>query len=229
MTVRSDQFMMALLKWKGFPISNNNIRSLVIWKVSEGSKAIWNPMDTEWPMPNATDYNEQGVKNYASITDGIEAFWNTLEQPVYAQSYGPIIQALASSDAPAVTCAHISSSIWGSHPSSTEVSEVLSNFEYYASMPIAGSGSTVEPTIHNTPGPNNTVPPTLNKGKLRNATMPVVAPNGDIVSYAINENNQVIEVTRKAGSEGEPGTNSWSAINVTDEFPTVLSGVTSIA
>lgn len=231
MTVRSDQFMMALLKWKNYPISNNNIRTMVIWKVSEGSNAIWNPFDTEWPMPGATNYNKVGVKNYASITDGITAFWNTLDQPEWASSYGPIKAALMASEAPAIACQTIANSVWGSKPSSSEIQEVLSNFEHYASMPIAGSGTVVLPTQDNTPdpAPSGVIPPTLNKN--RSETVPIVinegTGNAKLVSMVIGANGDVQEVSRDLAAVGEEATaQNTSIIDITAQFGPQYKGAT---
>lgn len=220
MTVRTDQFMMALLKWKNLPVSSNNVRSLVIWKVSEGSNARWNPMDTEWGVKGATNYNSAGVKNYATITDGIEAFWATLEQPQYAASYGPIITALEQSDAPAVTCAHIAASVWGSKPSSSEIADVLSNFEFYASMPISGSAAVTEPTIDNTPGPVET--PAVPAPKKKDEE-PIMIPQGEggYIAIVIAPTGDILEITRKVGTAGEAiiGNGDISVVDITAKYP----------
>lgn len=216
MTVRSDQFMLALLKWKGMPTSINNVTSLLTWKVSEGSQARWNPMDTEWVMPNATNYNSVGVKNYATIQDGIEAFWATLEQKEFAAGYQPIIKALSVSQAPAETIAHIDASPWGSHPTTGELHDVVTNFEFYASMPISGSATVTEPTIDNTPAP--VIPPP----KPHKEADMVELANGDIVSIVITPAGDILEITRKAGTAGLPITDTpenLSVIDITSKYP----------
>lgn len=44
--------------------------------------------------------------------------------------------------------------------------------------------------------------------------------NGDIVTYVLLPSNEhLLELTRKAGTQGEPGANGWSIIDVTDQFP----------
>ena len=215
MTVRSDQFMLALLKWKGMPTSINNVTTMLTWKVSEGSNARWNPMDTEWPMPDATNYNPQGVKNYATIQDGIEAFWATLEQKEFAAGYGPIIQALEVSQAPAEAIVRINLSPWGSHPTSGELEDVVKNFEFYASMPISGSATVTEPTIDNTPGP--VAPKSTPKKEIKMLEL----SNGMYVAIVITPNGDILEVSRPAANTGKPiqDQNDLSVIDITTKYP----------
>jgi len=55
-----------------------NRRLLAAWARAEGGDAAYNPLNTTWPWPAATDYNRAGVKNYPSAAAGITATADTL-------------------------------------------------------------------------------------------------------------------------------------------------------
>lgn len=139
MTIQIDSMALATLKYCGLPTSKNNVESLVIWAISEGSQAKWNPWDTTEPMNgHDTEYNSVGVRNYDTILTGVEAFRRTL----FNGDYNDIIGSLLTSAPPAITCSHICNSPWGSKPGPTLVSDVLANFASYASRGVAGSETT---------------------------------------------------------------------------------------
>ena len=58
------------------------IDSLVIWQTVEGGGgadgAKWNPLNTTWKMPDATNFNDDGVESYAAMNDGLNATAMTL-------------------------------------------------------------------------------------------------------------------------------------------------------
>ncbi len=70
------------------------VKALQIWQKYEGTSACWNPLATTWGRPNATDFNSVGVKNYASIDDGVAATANTIGIKNSA-NYSAIRQMLA--------------------------------------------------------------------------------------------------------------------------------------
>lgn len=53
------------------------------WCKAEGGLAKWNPMNTTYDLPGATDYNSVGVKDYAKPLDGICATALTLANGYY--------------------------------------------------------------------------------------------------------------------------------------------------
>lgn len=63
------------------------VRFIDSWIAAENTAAAFNPLATTQPMPGATDYNNVGVKNYASADDGLAATVATLQQnyPGYAE------------------------------------------------------------------------------------------------------------------------------------------------
>lgn len=60
-----------------------NRRLLDAWAVAEGGTARWNPLNTTYPLPGATDYNSVHVRNYHRPTEGVCATACTLVNGVY--------------------------------------------------------------------------------------------------------------------------------------------------
>lgn len=154
MTVTYDSMALAQLNFSGFPVSDNNVKSMVIWAASEnalGNGAEWNIWDTEeGGEPGEGDFNRAGVKNYPSIQEGMDAFNRTLRNG----DYEPIIQALSRSASPAETCSFITNSPWGSKPSAILVANVLAEWDRYANLVVGGSAPVDEP-----PAPPETTTP----------------------------------------------------------------------
>ena len=75
---------------------------------SNGMRANGNPLDTTMAWQNATDFNNVGVKNYATIQDGLLATAATLRLSYYAAA----MQAIMSGDPQAYVVA-IANSPWG--------------------------------------------------------------------------------------------------------------------
>ncbi len=143
MTVVYDSMSLAQLNFCRFPVSDNNVKSMVIWAVSEnanGNGAHWNIWDTtEGGEPGEDNFNSAGVKNYPTIEEGMDAFSRTLHNG----RYPGIISALQRSAPPAETCNMICNSPWGSKPTPQIVAEVLANFNHYANLVVGGSGPEV--------------------------------------------------------------------------------------
>lgn len=135
MTVLVWEFSAEALLAIAKPVSANNIKSLVIWRVAEGSNAAWNLWDSERQEVGDTDYNKVGVKNYDSQQQGIDAFKATILNGDYPQ----ILQALENSELPPVTCSYITNSRWGSKISSQLVADVLMDYDKYANEVVPGS------------------------------------------------------------------------------------------
>ncbi len=160
MSVTRDAYATAELKFIGKPVSTNNVRTFVIWMVSEGGNATWNPHNTTQDSKGATQYNSAGVKNYPDIQTGLTAFKETIENG----RYGSILSALDRNAPPAETCNIIANSAWGSHPTPDLVASVLTSWDSYASVSIAGSESTPEPK----PDPIPVNPPTEEDNPMLN-------------------------------------------------------------
>ncbi len=80
-----------------YAISNKTfaVEALQIWQKYEGTSACWNPLATTWTMPNSTNFNSVGVKNYALKSDGVTATANTVGTKNTAGNYSAIRQMLA--------------------------------------------------------------------------------------------------------------------------------------
>lgn len=57
------------------------LRFLDSWTQAEGGSASFNPLNTTFPLPGATDYNSVGVKNYPRPVWGVCATALTLTNP----------------------------------------------------------------------------------------------------------------------------------------------------
>lgn len=101
-----------LLRTLGAPVCGNNLVSLVAWQSAENTSASWNPLATTLPMAGAGDFNGVGVKNYASLLDGIDATVATLRDGWTTQGYGWILYRLSQCAAPTVTVQAINASNW---------------------------------------------------------------------------------------------------------------------
>lgn len=81
-----DDFYKAILTCLGAPITNNNMRFFYAWRQAEGGKATFNPFNTTMKMEGATPYNNNpdGVKNYKTREEGINATCKTLKLSYYS-------------------------------------------------------------------------------------------------------------------------------------------------
>ena len=158
MTVTYDQMAMAL-NFCRLPVSDNNVKSLVIWAVSEnnqGNGAEWNPWDTEeGGEQGETNFNPVGVKNYPTIQEGLDAWCRTLNNGYYPG----IVQALERSASPAETCNLVWNSPWGSKPTPELVATVLGNWEHYSNLVVGGSQVATDPVPPPIEVPSAPVPP----------------------------------------------------------------------
>lgn len=76
-------FYMKLLENLGAPISDENMKFLYAWRQAEGKAGKFNPFNTTWDLPNSTNFNKVGVKNYVSLEDGMVATVKTLKNGRY--------------------------------------------------------------------------------------------------------------------------------------------------
>ena len=76
-------FYAKLLENLGAPISDENMKFMYAWRQAEGKGGTYNPFNTTWKMPNSTTMNSVGVRNYASLEDGLVATVKTLKNGRY--------------------------------------------------------------------------------------------------------------------------------------------------
>ena len=76
-------FYAKLLENLGAPISDENMKFMYAWRQAEGRGGTYNPFNTTWNLPNSTTMNSAGVRNYASLEDGLIATVKTLKNNRY--------------------------------------------------------------------------------------------------------------------------------------------------
>jgi hypothetical protein len=141
MTITREQAAADALTAISKPVSTNNLKTMVCWAASENTQAQFNPWATTLQYEASTDFNEAGVKNYATYENGIAAFKATILNGLY----DGILADLAVSAPMAVTCSAIENSPWGSKPNSALQGEVASNYDKYANVPIGGGADATDP------------------------------------------------------------------------------------
>ena len=82
-TTTDDEFYKQVLSCVGAEPTKDNMTFMYAWRQAEGGKATNNPFNTTQKMPDATNYNSVGVKNYKSSDDGIQATCKTLNNGRY--------------------------------------------------------------------------------------------------------------------------------------------------
>lgn len=76
-------FYAKLLENLGAPITDENMKFMYAWRQAEGKGGTYNPFNTTWKMPNSTVMNSHGVRNYATLEDGLVATVKTLKNGRY--------------------------------------------------------------------------------------------------------------------------------------------------
>jgi hypothetical protein len=105
-------YAQALLTHGGWPVTDENRVALVAWMQAEGSKALNNPLATTQPYAGATDFNSAHVKNYKTLTDGIDATVKTLKNG----KYPGIVAGLANGTSAETIASAVVASPWGTGP-----------------------------------------------------------------------------------------------------------------
>ena len=96
----------------GAPICDDNVITLLAWQAQESTSARFNPLATTYSVPGATAFNGVGVRNYATVAQGLAATRATLELPVESYGYAAILASLRAC-APAETSAlAVNASAW---------------------------------------------------------------------------------------------------------------------
>lgn len=78
-----EDFYKKLLGKLGAKTTDENLKFLYAWRQSEGKSGRYNPFNTTQSMAGATNFNSVGVKNYASMDDGLNATIKTLNNGRY--------------------------------------------------------------------------------------------------------------------------------------------------
>jgi peptidoglycan hydrolase CwlO-like protein len=110
MTITYGDWAVHLLSALGVSGCQNNLVLVVAWEVSEYTQASWNPLATTYWMPGSTTFNSAGVKNYASLDQGLAATVGTLRKG--GHGYEAILSDLAACSDPTTTGRAVNASDW---------------------------------------------------------------------------------------------------------------------
>lgn len=73
----------AFCKALGVPETIRRRHFFLAWFAGENTEARFNPCATEFYLPGSTDFNSVGVRNYASWSQGIEGWLDTINLHYY--------------------------------------------------------------------------------------------------------------------------------------------------
>jgi len=133
-------------RWAGYFLGtmgtstcHSNMVVMVAWQVAEFTQADWNPLATTYPMAGSTIYNYAGVRNYVSLSQGLEATRLTIRGGLRTHGYGAIVSGLSACADPMTTARAINASDWcGGCAGGTYVvgmvPKVEANYETYAAL-----------------------------------------------------------------------------------------------
>jgi hypothetical protein len=96
----------------GAPDCAENLTLVVTWETAESTSALFNPLATTHAMEGAGDLNSVGVKNYASLEQGLDASRDTIEGGAAGYGYGAILDAVRACAPAETTAAAINASAW---------------------------------------------------------------------------------------------------------------------
>lgn len=94
------------------PVCRENVIAVVAWAAQENTDAGWNPLATTLRMSGSTRFNGAGVRNYASLEQGLQATVLTLQQGMEVHGYGPIVDGLRRCAHPMETARAVNASRW---------------------------------------------------------------------------------------------------------------------
>jgi peptidoglycan hydrolase CwlO-like protein len=96
----------------GAPTCRHNVVVVVAWQANEFTQARWNPLATTHRMARSTSFNDVGVQNYVSMTQGLRASAETLTGGSASFGYRAILDALGRCDDAMTTAEAIRASAW---------------------------------------------------------------------------------------------------------------------
>jgi hypothetical protein len=100
------------LEHLGAPTCRHNLVVVVAWQANEFTQARWNPLATTHRMARSTSFNDAGVQNYVSLTQGLRASGETLTGGATSFGYQAILDALGRCDDAMTTAEAIRASAW---------------------------------------------------------------------------------------------------------------------
>jgi peptidoglycan hydrolase CwlO-like protein len=100
------------LRHMGAPTCRDNLVVVMAWQANEFTQARWNPLATTHIMKRSTGFNEVGVQNYLTLTQGLRASEETLTGGAASFGYGAILDALHACAGALKTAEAIRASAW---------------------------------------------------------------------------------------------------------------------
>jgi peptidoglycan hydrolase CwlO-like protein len=94
------------------PTCRDNLVVVVAWQANEFTEARWNPLATTHRMHRSTSFNDVGVQNYRSLTQGLRASGETLTGGAASYGYGAILDSLGRCAGAMATAEAIRASAW---------------------------------------------------------------------------------------------------------------------
>lgn len=199
--------------YAGFPGSREKTVALVAQAAKEDSQAAYNPLDTEEPGPNTTDYNSAGVKNYPSLLEGYGATLAT-----FRNGYYPNLLAILEDPAGGSALAYAASPdlvTWGTGNCVNEVNEI-NNGDPNGYMTALISPATPEPAPT----------PPINPTPMEDTVTGFVDAQGTQHVFVANPDGHLVAWTLPAGG-------SWSVVDLTAQeagaFPAVPAALFEVA
>jgi len=119
---------------KGIGVSRPNdaqIKMMKIWRQKEGGSATYNPFNTTYKLDGTSTFNDDGVKNYLTKSDGITATIKTLKLERYTKIVEAIKNIKTNDDLDNIIQI-INKSSWGSKfdPATSASYKTFNNFIY---------------------------------------------------------------------------------------------------
>ena len=96
----------------GAPSCRDNLVVVMAWQANEFTRARWNPLATTHRMHRSTAFNDVGVQNYRSLTQGLRASEQTLSRGAESYGYRAIIDSLDRCADAMTTAEAIRASAW---------------------------------------------------------------------------------------------------------------------
>lgn len=113
MSITRQSWARDLLKRLGYPVTANNMTSVLAWEYAEGghflNSARWNPLNTTMAHATYGSINSAGVATYPNYETGMRETIATIKLPYYSD----IRAHLKRSASPTSTAAAIAASPWG--------------------------------------------------------------------------------------------------------------------
>ena len=94
------------------PTCRDNLVAVMAWQANEFTQARWNPLATTHRMKRSTSFNDVGVQNFVSLTQGLRASSETLTGGAASYGYQAILDALGRCADAMTTADAIRASAW---------------------------------------------------------------------------------------------------------------------